>query len=194
MTSRSNALGAALRRVSDARPKATRLILAGLAVRPPGIARVPIRVSPASHTTTTTRAAPAEICSLHRGAFHQERALRLNADAGDERVHARTDKGEAGNEHEDRASPRLLHTDQEPGEEKRDEHAGTIKSPDCQGSSNLPRHRSPTTFIFSPDDDLRRPAHLIGQRPIRQRLGEMHAADRVAAVEIGERARNRSTR
>ncbi len=31
-------------------------------------------------------------------------------------------------------------------------------------------------------------AHLVGQRPVGQGLGEMHAADLVGAVEIGERA------
>ena len=33
-------------------------------------------------------------------------------------------------------------------------------------------------------------AHLVDERAIRQRLGEMHARDFVRAVEIGERARH----
>ena len=37
---------------------------------------------------------------------------------------------------------------------------------------------------------LRRASDLVGERAIRQRLGEMHAADFVGAVEIGERARD----
>ena len=37
---------------------------------------------------------------------------------------------------------------------------------------------------------LRRPAHIVGERPIGQRLGEMDAADLVGRVEIGERARD----
>ena len=37
---------------------------------------------------------------------------------------------------------------------------------------------------------LSRAANFVGQRPVGQRLGEVHAADFVGAVEVGERARH----
>src|SRR5215510_16146019 len=45
-----------------------------------------------------------------------------------------------------------------------------------------------TRFLFG--FRLRRPPHLVGEGAIGQRLGEVHAADLLRVVEVGERARD----